>query len=423
MVPNENDAGRAGWLRVLGWAAYLACSWTWCIGMFLPVLLVRDYGVWGFVVFAVPNVVGAGAMGWVLRSCGAAERIVGGHRWAVRRFTWITIVFHFFFLGWLAAVIVPEVWLATGFDRHTMLLLLALGSGVATIAALVAWGKITLASIVMWIVSVVTGTLVMRLGAWDDLTHVRNAAMFRSFRGTDLAMLAPACVFGFALCPYLDATFLNARRELNHTASKVAFGLGFGVLFLLMILITLGYSATVRPALVPIPSGGLAPRIVIALFSHIVLQAVFTIAVHTRAVTSGDRSSRRFIPITAIVCAALAFSGYHTGDYNYKNMMLGEVIYRIFMSFYGLVFPAYVWICMIPTRSGESSTSRHAGLGGRVGRVKLVVWLACIVMAAPCYWMGFIERETAWLVPGLLVVLLARAVVVWRVRRSPLAMH
>src|ERR1051325_4731620 len=49
-----------------GWAIYLGMSWTWCIGMFLPVLLVRDYGVWASVVFAVPNVLGAAAMGWVL---------------------------------------------------------------------------------------------------------------------------------------------------------------------------------------------------------------------------------------------------------------------------------------------------------------------------------------------------------------------
>src|SRR5690242_7362807 len=68
MAMEQTGAGRTSWLRVLGWGAYLACSWTWCISMFLPVLLVRDYGVWGFVVFAVPNVIGAGAMGWVLRN-------------------------------------------------------------------------------------------------------------------------------------------------------------------------------------------------------------------------------------------------------------------------------------------------------------------------------------------------------------------
>lgn len=29
------------------WALFLASSWTWCIGMFLPVLLMRDAGWMG----------------------------------------------------------------------------------------------------------------------------------------------------------------------------------------------------------------------------------------------------------------------------------------------------------------------------------------------------------------------------------------
>ena len=42
----------------IGWAAFLASSWTWCIGMFLPVLMIRDYGGWGWAVFALPNILG-----------------------------------------------------------------------------------------------------------------------------------------------------------------------------------------------------------------------------------------------------------------------------------------------------------------------------------------------------------------------------
>ena len=50
-----NSLAAPSWMNTLGWAAYLGMSWTWCIGMFLPVLLIRDYGIWGFVVFAVPT--------------------------------------------------------------------------------------------------------------------------------------------------------------------------------------------------------------------------------------------------------------------------------------------------------------------------------------------------------------------------------
>src|SRR3954467_2802578 len=69
-------------LATLGWALFLGVSWTWCIGMFLPVLLVRGYRMWGWVVFAIPNVVGAAMMGWVLREPSASERLAWAHRGA-----------------------------------------------------------------------------------------------------------------------------------------------------------------------------------------------------------------------------------------------------------------------------------------------------------------------------------------------------
>ncbi len=82
----------------------------------------------------------------------------------------------------------------------------------------------------------------------------------------------------------------------------------------------------------------------------------------------------------------------------HATMPAWEVVYRGFMAFYGLVFPAYVWICMIPN-AGWALGNR--GRGGTAG--------SCGCSAAggscwprPCYWMGFIEHEEAWLVPGLL---------------------
>ena len=96
----QPEETRAGVWSTLGWAVYLGMSWTWCIGMFLPVLLVRDYGVWGWVVFAVPNVVGAAAMGWLLSHNGSYE-ILRQHRLAVEGFSVITIAFQLFFLVWL----------------------------------------------------------------------------------------------------------------------------------------------------------------------------------------------------------------------------------------------------------------------------------------------------------------------------------
>jgi hypothetical protein len=68
------------------------------------------------------------------------------------------------------------------------------------------------------------------------------------------------------------------------------------------------------------------------------------------------------------------------------------------MAFYGLVFPAYAWLCMIPTRDG------HAG----PRRDKLITCVIAIALASPLYWLGFIERQTWWLAPGVAIVLIAR---------------
>ncbi len=52
----------------LPWRFYVATSWTWVIGMMLPVLLIRDFGPMGWLVFAVPNVIGAASLGWWFKS-------------------------------------------------------------------------------------------------------------------------------------------------------------------------------------------------------------------------------------------------------------------------------------------------------------------------------------------------------------------
>src|SRR5438128_464538 len=102
----------------MAWAAFLACSWTWCIGMFLPVLLVRDFGVAGWIVFAIPNVLGAAAMPWVLGRARTASKLAGytgtdppplvvRHETAMRIFSLVTIAFHLFFMFWVIAWLTP----------------------------------------------------------------------------------------------------------------------------------------------------------------------------------------------------------------------------------------------------------------------------------------------------------------------------
>ncbi len=69
--------------------------------MFLPVLLIRDYGPWAWVVFAVPNVVGAAAMGWTIPSASHSVTMVQKHRGMMVAFSFITACFQIFFAMWI----------------------------------------------------------------------------------------------------------------------------------------------------------------------------------------------------------------------------------------------------------------------------------------------------------------------------------
>jgi hypothetical protein len=190
------------------------------------------------------------------------------------------------------------------------------------------------------------------------------------------------------------------------------------VFFAAMILATLFYSGffiaifDADPATVPTLSRPLSVMLVL----HLLAQAVFTVQIHrhrlTALVEAAAPLSRWAVPTlwtTVVGALALGYFWRLLPALAPAPMTTGEAIYRVFMSFYGLVFPAYVWICMIPTADG------HAGLAGPRGRFKLIVLLGAVALAAPCYWLGFIAREWVWLAPGLGVVLLGRLAV----RRGP----
>ena len=91
--------------------------------MFLPVLLVRDMGIWGWIVFAVPNVVGAAAMGWVLSRPDQSRQMVRDHLPACAAFSAVTIAFHVFFLLWFVPRLVGLPAAAIAFALVTVYLL------------------------------------------------------------------------------------------------------------------------------------------------------------------------------------------------------------------------------------------------------------------------------------------------------------
>jgi hypothetical protein len=378
--PQSQIANRKS--QILPWSAFLGVSWTWCIGMFLPVLLVRDYGVWGWLVFAVPNVIGAAAMGWVLPDASSSARLVESHGGACAAFSIVTIAFHVFFVGWLNSVFAafaPFVLVAAaviyllGMRRERADTVTAACTFAASLACAVIYGRFRV-----------------------DLPQPHGFS-------PALIGLVPVCWLGFVLCPYLDLTFHRARQATTTAASgRIAFTLGFGVVFLSMILFTLVYAK--NPILQEFLDRGFfsARRAVYwpsVIAVHMILQCAFTLAVHARALVAraSGADGRRILWWNCAAAAVAALLAYLLDTH--RLPIRGEVIYRVFMGFYGLVFPAYVWVCMI-TLPYQTPTRRT-----------LVPFAAGVVLAAPFYWLGFIEGKMLWLLPGLLIVLASRAAV------------
>jgi len=358
--------------------------------MFLPVLLVRDYGVWGYVVFAIPNCLGAALSGVAMGSASRAEWFVRTHGIAARWFSLVTIAFQMFFAGWMLTVF-PVGW-ALPAALAWLGLAFAVRRG-ATPAVLIAMAVAALA---------VTGTAFaagILSGEFEFPRYVRPI-------DAHLGSLAPICAFGFALCPYLDLTFWKARSALPGSRGGAAFVLGFMVLFPVCVLYTLAYAARLGDAeeFEALRTATSVP--VLLLGAHLFLQLSVTVHFHSQAAGSAaseahraaagftDRAAGKAVLLTLpLICGGLSGLGP-----SYHDMSSGEVIYRVFMGAYGLIFPAYVWLCVMPSWR----------LRGRPCRSDRIVWLWSCLIAAPMFWIGFVERREVWLIPGLAVVILAR---------------
>lgn len=343
--------------RVIPWAAYLATSWTWCIGMFLPVLLVRDIGLLGFCIFALPNLAGAAAMGWVLRRPGTSEAAVARHAPAMRAFSYATISFQAFFAA------------------HA---LIAWGHAGVTAAALL--GASLLAA--LWRGTAATYAMLMFIASLACLALLADGRLAWGHpMGDGMAALAltPAFAFGFMLCPYLDLTFHRARQRLPGAEGTAAFALGFGVLFPLMILGTLGYSGLLLRGQLPA-----------VLAIHIGAQLAATMALHQFELRGTPIRTRCSIAAAAVAVGATGLVA--------SGLVPFEHIYHAYLGLYGCAFPVYAWVCMIPHR-------RHAD---GPTRGKLVLCGIVAVVATGFLWASVVEGKTALALPGAAIMFAGR---------------
>ncbi|MEM6459304.1 MAG: hypothetical protein AAF710_07945 [Planctomycetota bacterium] len=373
------------------WACFLGCSWTWVIGMFLPVMLLRDHGVWGWVAFAVPNVLGAAAMGTVLRTPEASWRLVQRHGPMLRGFASVTIAYQVFVVSWLfeglwwpaVCLLLLVPWLVMDGPRKRRL-----GSWlpwIAVGAALVSFGAFSSAG---------------RLdGAW---LNVREDTLPSRLSPLALGLLTPGLIVGFALCPYLDPTFHRARIRTSPGTGAAAFAVGFVGVFGSMIVFSLMYAGLLRPVVDGEASvSSLSPPWQALLLIHVGLQVGFTMLVHGRE-RFGGGEGRRVGGFAGLLVATVALGMWaSTGPALPDGLTLGEVVYRLFLLAYGAVFPAYVLICMVPARRpGGTDAAR---------RRRVFVLTSCV--AYPLGAMGFIVGPAWWLL-GLYAAIVGGRLVV-----------
>jgi len=405
------SAARGFW-PVVAWAGFLAGSWTWVIGLLWPALLVRDFDVWGWLAFAVPNVVGAAGFGFVLAKPATSRRVVERHEAAAMRFSEVTICFHVFAAGWvlwvlagmtgvaLAAAVALAVWVV-GFERSRALPAVGLGAVVVSLGLGIAW---------------LTGAGEQAALSWTTANTIPGT----QHGPIELAWLTPALAVGFLLCPYLDLTFHRATQATTPAAGKAAFAIGFGGFFLAMLVFSLLYAVPMAMVFdrgrLPWTVPGWASWVLIG---HIALQAGLTTGLHLDEV--GDRRGHaglHRVLAVAVAGGALAywavtwFVAFHAPGPTPEPAAFGlnpaEAIYRGFILFYGLVFPAYVWIVMLPTRRAVAM------------RVKVSLWALTLVLTGPLAVLAMLG-DRYWLIgPALAVLVLGRvAVMLWPDNTTP----
>jgi len=384
---SEPPSGKelSGWLGVLGWGAFLGTSWTWVIGMVLPALLIRDMGIAGFFVFALPNCIGAAAMGSVL-SGSKARGLPKRHMGMILVFSIITVAYHFYIAGYL----LPNL---LGIPS----LILFAVAGILASIFVIRWKDkgAVIFSLIAWVISI---------GCFLVSITIPDAAAFSILKERPLLdssytwFFLPASVGGFLLCPYLDATFIRARARTEKVTGILAFKIGFLVFFASMIVFTVAYGHELVNAF-----AGEKNRLdgvwAILLLIHIPLQMGLTVAWHCREIVAAVhyQFKERIIKLENVdcrQCAVLAKNFLRTGlissvigcgllfflifllgvllkdisfewfrNFKVTNQIedlyegyklerfisVGEVGYRCILIMYGTLFPAYVLLMMLPT--------------------------------------------------------------------------
>ena len=338
--------------------------------MFLPIVLMKYLGWWGFLIFAIPNIIGVVAFGYLF-DAKASRRMLTRHRPAIRLFSTVTVAYQLFFIAWIMTGLMPESGGMSG-------ALIALGVWIVglALAALPDRGWVALGAL-CWAVSVGLFCVFLAQNGPGQLENRPGSGLLET---ADTIALAPAIIFGFLLCPWLDGSFHRARIQSNspHTFSV------FAIAFLPMILFTVVYAS------------GVAIAVDVLVVIQLLLQTTFTTAVHLREAWLGgfgaEQDRARPWPWAALLPALCILLGT-------LPWFANEDTYMRFLGCYGLIFPAYALLFMSPLGALRSS------------RLPLLLLAVFLIPCAIAYDLAFIAHQTR-LVPFAVAALLGISILI-----------
>ncbi len=365
--------------------------------MFLPVLLVRDFGLWGWIAFAVPNVIGAASVGWIMKSPRKSAELTLSHPKAVGLFTIVTLAFQSFTLAWLTVAIMGGTVGA---------LVTAAAVSIAFVGLKVRPGQLVFAALLVWLASM-SVAVTLFFSQWLTIPAVAMDAPIQ------ILGLTAVLALGFLTCPFLDVS-LHAARQAAGDRAKLVFGLGYGLFFLALILLTLGYAVRL-PGLMLARFDGVNGIAAMLIAVHLAVQVAFTNAAHLSSLrqlviaADGAADSVRpmwlWLPMLLVIAAvgwAIAVqvpTVTATGEdaiFSLSNLQIfgyepAEFAYRGFLSFYGLIFPAYILLVM---------------LGGASMRAFFVTGTLAAPFLALASFGGARGWSIAWSLPGVTIIII-----------------
>ncbi len=352
-------------LRDIGWGFFCASSWTWCIGTFLPFLMLRLHGWPGFWLFLIPNVVGCTLFGWWFTP-ESSRRFCAKHQRLMALFSAVTISYQVAFLWWMIPATHAVIDDGTGVTSGQWALAITLGAGTA-IALIAGWRNDDAWMDVASIAAI--GPIVVLLQS--PVTPIDQWPGHGAMAQRDLWLAAPLVVSGFLACPFLDLTFHRARQSASGPCAFAVFGAVFG---LMIVAVAMQWDGT---------GAALAFPMVLTWC----VQLPFTALAHTRELAGSLRSGSLIVHTAAgrvqsvarlndapfvaralVLVGAIAAVGWLMAATLPESALAwwlpGETSYVRWLAMYGVVFPVLLLAAWARWRVARTVAALAVAMGG-----------------------------------------------------------